>query len=350
MVFLLLAINMEFELFCTKETFNRMKLKISFFLPLIFVAFSSFSQERLAFLEVPDSLHQGRFWTCLAAGTTIYTGLSIGLYDAWYSDFELVGFHTFDDTGEWEDMDKVGHLFSAYTAANISFNGALWTGMDRKAATWTAVGVGTVIQSTIEIMDAFSAKWGFSWADIGYNTLGVGLFAGQEFLWHEQRILMKVSSSFGGYPDAPILSVDGNSTSSLRTRAGDLYGMGLGERFLKDYNQQTIWLSANIASFSPDPPAWLPKWLNIAVGYGANNMFGGFENTWMEDDATFILDESQYPRYKQFYLSFDVDLDRIKTKSRFVKSLLHVLNWIKIPSPALEITSQGNLYFHPLHY
>ena len=146
------------------------------------------------------------------------------------------------------------------------------------------------------------------------------------------------------------MSVDANSSSSLRTRAGDLYGRGLGERFLKDYNQQTLWLSANMASFSNNPPAWLPKWLNIAVGYGANNMFGGFENTWTENDATFILDDMKYPRYQQFYLSFDVDLDQIQTKNRFVKSLLHILNWIKIPSPALEVTSQGKWYFHPLHY
>ncbi len=327
-----------------------MKSKIHIFLIFLFIGPLASAQSRLPFLQPADSLHAGRFWTSVSAGTALYGATSVGLYHAWYKDFELVGFHTFDDMGEWEDMDKVGHFFSAYTISNISFQGARWTGMNRRSAMWTAVGVGTLIQSTIEVMDAFSAKWGFSWADMGFNTLGVGLFATQEMLWQEQRIIMKVSSRFGGYPDIPVFSEDGGVESSLRLRALDLYGSNPAERFLKDYNSQTIWLSANISAFQQNTPTWIPRWLNVAVGYGAENMYGGFDNSWMEGEASFRLSANDYPRYRQFYLSLDIDFARLNVKSRFLRSLLYALNWIKIPAPALEITSRGGIYFHPLHY
>ena len=328
-----------------------MNARIGILLLLLVFLSSIQAQEKLPFLQPADSLHSGRFWTCLTAGTTIYTGVAIGLYDAWYKGYELVGFHTFDDRGEWLDMDKTGHLFSAYLAANLSFNGARWTGMNRRSATWTAVGVGTLIQSTIEVMDAFSAKWGFSWADVGFNTLGVGLFASQEMLWQEQRIIMKVSSSFPSYSNTPFLSEDGEGSSSLKIRTQDLYGKSLGERFLKDYNGQTTWASVNIASFLAEKPRWLPSYLNIAVGYGAENLFGGYSNTWTdENDHFFQLSTNDYPRYRQFYLSFDIDLDRIQTNSRFLKTLLHIVNWIKIPSPTLELNTRGQLKFHPIYW
>ena len=62
---------MKFELFCTKETFNRMNLKISFFLPLIFVAFSSPKNNFLAKFYLLRATRQtvenisfwARFWS-----------------------------------------------------------------------------------------------------------------------------------------------------------------------------------------------------------------------------------------------------------------------------------------------
>ena len=40
--------------------------------------------------------------------------------------------------------------------------------------------------------------------------------------------------------------------------------------------------------------------------------------------------------YRQFYLSLDVDLTKIETKSHFLKTLFSVFNTIKIPAPTLQ--------------
>jgi hypothetical protein len=316
---------------------------------------SAQAQEKRHFLEPADTLDKTRFWVSAITGATIYTGFSIGLWEAWYKDYPLSSFHLFNDLGEWQDIDKMGHLFAANIECNASFNGALWTGMDRRSAMWTAAGIGTLLQTTFEVMDGFSANWGFSIADIAFNTAGVGLFVGQELAWQEQRIIMKVSSSPPRYDNnMPIFSVDGGHQTTIQQRIDDLYGTTFFEKFIKDYNGQTTWASINIHAFlTPEKQrnTRLPKWFNVAIGYGGDNMFGGFANTWeTEEGIQYILDDPQYNRYRQFYLSFDVDLDRIPTKSRVLKTLFNLVNWIKIPAPAIELNTQGKVIFHPIYW
>ena len=58
----------------------------------------------------------------------------------------------------------------------------------------------------------------------------------------------------------------------------------------------------------------------------------------------------EYDRIRQFYLSMDVDLTRIPTRSKTLKILLTVVSFIKIPFPALEYNSHGKILFHPLYF
>lgn len=309
--------------------------------------------ERLPFLEPADTFHNTRFWTCAIAGTAIYTGFSIALYETWYKEYELTRFHTFNDWGEWRDMDKMGHLFTAAMESRLSFGGALWTGMDRRKAMWTGAAVGTLLQSTIEVMDGFSEKWGFSWGDVAFNTLGTSIFISQELLWEEQRITMKVSNTRPNYSTQAITSAEGTATSSPRQRASELFGDGFFETFLKDYNGMTIWASFNIDAFLPEHRQHhgLPQWLNIAVGYGANGLYGGFGNGWTDEEGErFNLSPAHFPRYNQFYLSLDIDLSRIPTQNRFLKSLLNAIHWIKIPAPTLEWDTRGGMKGHWLYW
>ncbi len=308
---------------------------------------------RQPLLEPADTFNRTRFWVATGVGTTLYTSAAIGLYHAWYKNYEQSGFHTFNDAGEWQGMDKMGHLFTAYIEGWLIFQGARWTGMNRRSAIWTGVGGAMLLQTTVEVMDGFSEKWGFSWTDMAFNALGAGLFASQEFLWEEQRIWMKVSNTRPAYSTQAIYAVDGGAVTTPRDRAYDLFGSSFAEYFLKDYNGQTIWFSVNPHAFiaPKHPQSRFPRWLNIAAGYGAMNMYGGYDNSWTDDQGNFFtLPPDEYPRYRQFYLSLDIDLTRIRTRSRVLKVLLGAFNWIKIPSPTLEINSLGKVKFHPLFW
>lgn len=318
---------------------------------LMWVTFSTsaFAQHYWQWMTPSDTLNKQRFWGTVGAGAAIYSGAAYGLYQTWYKDYELTKFRTFNDAREWQQMDKAGHFLTTYSEARWLYDGARWTGLDKRRSLWLAGGISMFLQSTLEVMDGFSAEWGFSWSDMGFNALGMGLFVAQEGWWEEQRILLKISTNRRLPSAAPLLSTNGETTSSLRMRHLELYGSSIAERFLKDYNTMTIWASVSPKAFAPES-SW-PAWLNIAVGYGSENLYGGFANTWSDDEGnSFVLPEADFPRYRQLYLSFDINLKKIPTKRPLLRSALSILNVIKIPAPALQWNTLGQVKFHPLHF
>ncbi|MEM1321035.1 MAG: DUF2279 domain-containing protein [Bacteroidota bacterium] len=330
-----------------------MRLILLYFLLLLPCACSAQLQPppKLAFLQPADTFHKGRFWTSAITGGIVYGSVVVGLNELWYADYPRTSFQFFDDRGEWNDMDKYGHLFTTYFESRWSYTGARWAGIERRKAIWLGASLGMLYQTTVEMLDAFSEEWGFSIADMAYNTLGAAVFVSQEFIWQEQRIVLKVSSNPLSYPNTPIASDSGQDNYPLSQRAEELFGGSYPASFLKDYNAMTIWASANLRSFMPNKKhSKLPPWLNVAVGVGAGNMYGGFANQWEEDGETYRLDDDLYPRYRQFYLSLDIDLTRIKTKSHFLKTLFGLVNVIKIPAPTFEVNTLGQVRFHPIYF
>ena len=306
-------------------------------------------EDSLSFFQPAEQFHKSRFWTAVTGVTIAYATVSVGLYKAWYKNYDQSPFHTFNDYGEWQNIDKFGHLYTTYNETRTAFLGARWTGIKRKKAILTGWGIGMFLQTTLEVMDGFSTKWGFSVSDMAFNTVGASMYATQELVWREQRVIFKFSATAHDYSKNWIAATNGTAVSSPAIRANNLFGKTYAERFLKDYNGQILWASFNPSSFLGKRPSWLPKWLNIAVGYGAENLYGGYANEWNEGDAHFVLNPDDYPRYRQYYLSLDVDFSRIATKNYFLKSLLYGFNFIKIPSPTLE-WSRGRLKFYPIYW
>ena len=264
-------------------------------------------------------------------------GTSIVIFNnTWYKDYPKTSFHTFNDSKEWLQMDKAGHGWAAYNSARISSAMWAWTGVGAKKATWIGGLSSSVYLTVIEILDAHSAKWGWSWADMGANVFGSGLFISQQLGWKEQRIQFKFSFHRKNYSDP-----------MLNERSDELFGNTWTERMLKDYNGQTYWLSANMKSFFPKSN--LPAWLNVAIGYGADGMFGGFENKWIDGDPGFPIDRTDIKRYRQWYLAPDIDFTKIATDKKALRSLFFFLNAFKFPMPSLEL-SNGKFKVNAIHF
>ena len=155
------------------------------------------------------------------------------------------------------------------------------------------------------------------------------LFVGQQLGWHEQRFSLKYSF---------------HQTQYAQYRP-DLLGDNLLQNTLKDYNGITFWVSGNISSFLPETSKF-PKWLNIAAGYGAEGMTGAFDNSTQNNGQPI----PQFTRYRKFFLSLDVDLTRIPTKSKVLKGIFTVLNFIKIPAPAIEYNTLGQFKVWGFYY
>ena len=264
-------------------------------------------------------------------------GTSIILFNnTWYKDYPKTSFHTFNDSKEWQQMDKIGHSWAAYNSGRASAAMWAWTGVGSKKATWIGGLSSTAYLTVIEILDGYSAKWGWSWADMGANVFGSGLFISQQLGWQEQRIQFKFSFHRKNYSDP-----------MLNERSDILFGSGWTERMLKDYNGQTYWLSANLRSFFPGSN--LPAWLNVAIGYASEGMFGGFENKWTDADPGFPVDRTDIDRYRQWYLAPDIKFSNIETKKKGLRMLFHVLDAFKFPAPSLEL-SGGKVKVNAIHF
>ena len=151
------------------------------------------------------------------------------------------------------------------------------------------------------------------------NTFGAGLYLGQDLAWSEQRITVKYS-----YHKDPLADVRPN-----------IFGSTITENALKDYNGQTYWMSLNLRAFRKTSA--IPAWLNLAVGYGAGGMLTAEENGVTKEG---LIDPGI--RYRQFYLSPDIDWTKIKTRRAGLKLLFKALNFVKIPAPAIEYRDNGN--------
>jgi hypothetical protein len=278
------------------------------------------------FLKPSDSLNVQRRNTVIITEAVAISGALYGLNELWYADYPRSGFHFINDNDEWLQMDKLGHMYSAYHVGKTGADLLQWSGLSKRKQLAYGATLGFAFLTAVEVLDGYSQKWGASSGDIIANATGTALYISQELLWKEQRIVPKFSF---------------HTTFYAKARP-ELLGKSLNEQIWKDYNGQTYWLSGHIHSFFK--ASKIPVWLNIAVGYGADGMITG-DN---EVSVNYVIPSVN--RYRQFYFSLDADLTRIRTKSHLLKTFFSIFNTIKIPAPTLEIGVNKRVKLHLIYF
>jgi uncharacterized protein YfiM (DUF2279 family) len=268
----------------------------------------------------PDSTTVNRKKVLILAATTgvVYTGSMAVLAHAWYSEFDKEPFHWFNDFHEWKQVDKAGHFYSAYYLSDYGSWALQACNVPPRKSDIIASVAGIVMISSIEIFDGFSAAYGASASDLAFNVAGSLFYLGQRALWKQPRLLPKFSYHH----------------TEFSTKRPEVLGEGA-SALIKDYNGQTYWLSADMDKFMR-----FPRWLNLAAGYGADNMLYG-------NDAQNTA--AGYSAYRQFYLAIDLDLTAIPTRSKFLRGLLRVASAVRLPAPAIEF-SRDKVAFHPFYF
>ncbi|WP_229755266.1 DUF2279 domain-containing protein [Hymenobacter cavernae] len=271
-----------------------------------------------------DSAHLGRRLPLLAGGlAATYTGGLVLLGNAWYTG-PRTNLHWFNDLSEWKQLDKAGHFWGAFHESRGAVDMLRWAGLTDKQAIWYGGFVGFLLQSPIELLDGRDPAYGASATDLAANFLGSAALIGQQLAWREVRLMPKYSFHTTRY-------------AKLRP---NVLGKSLGEQYLKDYNGQTYWLCADLGSWLPAQSRW-PKWLQPAVGYGAQQM------VYNDADSNASLG---LRAYRQYYLTFDVNLLRIPTRSKFLRRVFYVASIFHLPAPALEFNNRGGLVLHGLYW
>lgn len=257
-----------------------------------------------------------------AVQSTVYLGSLYVLSRGWYKN-PLTDFHFKDDRRVWMQMDKAGHFFTAYQISHYTSEIYRNTGISRRQRILYGALSGFVFQTPIELLDGFSPEYGFSISDIAANVAGAAFFAGQMLVWDELKILPKFSAHLTPY-------------GQIRP---EVLGRNGVERLLKDYNGQTYWLSSSPGALFRD--TFWPDWLCFSLGYSIDNMVAA------ETDRSIQMG---YRPYRQYYLSMDIDLTRLPVKNRFLRNLTLLVNALKIPAPAVELNSSGQVRFHPMYF
>lgn len=265
------------------------------------------------------SLNKKKLRTLLITSGVAYAGGIATLNHIWYSNNDRQSFRFFNDNAEWKQCDKAGHVLSSYVLSDLSSTLLRGAGVPPKKSDVYGALTGLMLTLPIEVLDGYSSGYGASVGDAVADAAGSALFLGQKLLWREIRVQPKFS--FHRTRFAPLRP--------------ELLGDNLLSEIVKDYNGQTYWLSLDIDKFTT-----FPKWLNFAVGYGAEEMVYArdHENT----AAGFIP-------FRQFYVAVDIDLSSIQTRSKALKMLLYVINIVRLPAPALEFSPRGSR-FHAFYF
>ena len=251
---------------------------------------------------------------------SFYTATLISLDQTWYADYPRSRFHFINDNGEWLQMDKLGHMASSYNIGVIGINSFKWAGFNTNQAIWYGGMTGSFFLTIIEILDGTSKQWGASPGDLIANTAGSFLAIGQALKWGEQRLQLKYSYHHTKWANINPEQLGNNDI----------------ERMLKDYNGQTYWLTFNIKSISNININNFPAWLSLGFGYSGEGMIKPYN-----------YDSNDL--YRQYFLSLDIDLNKIKTKNKTLNSILNLFGQLKIPAPTLEFSNR-NITFHPIFY
>ena len=268
-------------------------------------------------------VHNKKLWA-LGIGIVPTASSYFLLNELWYKDYPRTQLHSFNDNGEWLQMDKAGHAFSAYQLCKLYTSLYRWSSIDNSSSLMLGCASSMLYLTSIELLDGRSAQWGFSWGDMLANASGNFLFFTQQKCWNEQRIALKFSYQ----------------PSVYAKENPEQLGRNFQQRIIKDYNAQTYWASFNIHQFMASDAAF-PRWLNLAIGYGA---------TKMTTAKNVVDDVNNFQREREFYFSFDADLERVQWKKKWMRRTAKVLSFIKIPGPTLEIREGGNLKLHGLFF
>jgi len=294
---------------------------------LILIALLISSKPSIAQIDTTQ-FNKKRLGISVGVTAASYTVGVLYLSEVWYKDHERVPMHYYNDNAGWKQMDKAAHAYIAYHQSRAGYEMLKWSGVNENSAIFLGGSLGFLFQFPIEIFDGLYEGYGFSWGDVYSNTAGSLLFMLQQKFADEQAVKFKFSYFPTSYSEINPRVLGENALESLFT----------------DYNAQTYWLSIGLNKLIPNQN--IPKWLNLAVGYSAGGMLSEFENPeWINGERA-----PEINRYRQFFLSPDIDYTQFKSDSKFVNGLLEALNLTKLPAPAVEYSTEYGWVFHFIHF
>ena len=277
------------------------------------------------YAKITDSLKTRR--TLINTSLISSSALSyFGLYQLWYKEYPATSFHFFNDLHEWNYMDKIGHVCTAYHLNKFTYN-LLSSQKINKPLLKSSI-YSFAYMLGIEAFDAFYQKWGFSNYDLISNGIGTFIFAIQQKTIQNQIINIKFSSH----------------QSNIAHCRPNLLGKNAVEQVFKDYNGQTYWVTLNIHEIFKQRINIL-RYINLAIGYSIEGFTGARNNNVIDCNC---IECENLNRKSSVLLSLDLNLESLKGKNRLLDLLIKPFSILKIPAPTFILNNE--LRFNPFYF
>jgi len=199
-------------------------------------------------------------------------------------------------------VDKAGHFYTAYFIYSTVNDLLRWSGADENKRFWLSIGVPSLHAVIVELGDGFS-RYYFDPNDLAANFLGIGY----GFLQSKYSFLENFVFKFSYYP-------------SGWTHLDSQWELGA------DYDGHIYWLSVNVHNLLPGTMSdYWPKYLNLAVGYGAKNI------------SRLATGEIR----RSLSIGLDYNLNAFPPFGETWNLMKHILDKFKLPAPGLRVYEGG---------
>ena len=167
-------------------------------------------------------------------------------------------------------------------------------------------------QTYVEIEDGYGSSWGFSPTDMYANVAGASYFLAQQYIPFLQNFRTK-------WIYTPAAWIGEHAR---------LEGM----TFIDDYSSSTFFLSCKVVNLLPESmqSSW-PRWLGVALGYAAR----GIDTPYSDAKVVVALDYDLPELLPDFRQTVGGSLGDVLNWAK------QTLNYIKLPSPAIEFGASG---------
>lgn len=248
----------------------------------------------------------------VASTTLIAYGAAYWLvFDKGWWDDQSAGFHFENDFYYAKNLDKLGHFAAGVVLAETFYEGYRWAGISEF---YSYLFAGLSAMSThiaIDVKDGFAPKWGFSIFDVLGGTIGGFLPMAERYVPVFKYIDLKWS-----------YWINSDAYYDQNHKASE----GI---FTDDYVNQTFWASFKPYRLLPKAAQkYYPSWLAFAAGISI-------------DDGAFTYEYKKHINediaHYEIYLALDYDLEALRPQSRWARTLVKYLNYIKFPAPTLQV-------------
>jgi hypothetical protein len=236
---------------------------------------------------------------------TLITGIIYLNQEAFWKYATEVPFHISNDPPYAMHIDKFSHFYgSAIGSDAMSYSYEL-AGNSDVASLWLGASLTFAAGVAIEMEDARHGddpEYGFSPGDAGGDLLGASL----PLLRHYYPVFDRLETKISIWPS-------------------ETYKSGIYKTIADDYESQYYWVSFDLHGVTP-----LPQWLNMAFGFGAENLLRP------ANGHSYQAPSPNGIPYTDIYFGPDLNLKGLPIEGAFWQSLAYVLSYVRIPSPVIQ--------------